>query len=90
MKLVVSPLRGGDRAESIVEEIPEVAAAHCYPVSRVGSPANEPAIAHAQLATHDGMAVEPLQSRGGEVVAHELQGIPSWIGRFVAGTIGVF
>ncbi|MDP1752610.1 MAG: methionine adenosyltransferase [Reyranella sp.] len=77
-------------AETIVAEMPEVAEAHCYLVSRIGSPVTEPAIAHVRLATHDGMPLEPLQRRAGEIVGSELLGIPSWIDRFVAGTIDVF
>lgn len=77
-------------AETIVAEMPMVAAAHCYLVSRIGSPVTEPAIAHVRLATHDGMPVELLQGRAGEIVDRELQGIPSWIDRFVAGTVDLF
>lgn len=77
-------------AETVVATVPEVAAARCYLVSRIGSPVTEPAIAHLRLATHDGSPALLLKARVGEIADHALQGIPAWVDRFVAGTVDVF
>lgn len=77
-------------AETLAAEIPEVAAAQCYLVSRIGSPVIDPAIAHVRLATRDGSPPARLRDRTGEIVTRELQAIPLWIDRFVAGTIDLF
>ncbi|MBX9945778.1 MAG: methionine adenosyltransferase [Reyranella sp.] len=77
-------------AETMVMTVPEVAAARCYLVSRIGSPVTEPALAHLRLATHDGSPALGLKTKIGEIAERELQGIPAWIDRFVAGTVDIF
>jgi S-adenosylmethionine synthetase len=77
-------------AERLVAELPEVAAAECYLLSRIGSPVNEPALAHLRLRTADGSPAEALAARAGEVLAAELERLPVLLEAFVAGDVPVF
>jgi S-adenosylmethionine synthetase len=77
-------------AERLVAELPEVAAAECHLLSRIGSPVNEPALAHLRLRTRDGSPVAALAARAGEVLAAELERLPTLLEAFVAGEVPVF
>lgn len=41
-------------AEAVILEIPEIRAAECYLVSRIGQPVKEPQLAHVRVTTHAG------------------------------------
>jgi len=77
-------------AESIVSDLPEVAAAQCYLASAIGSPVSEPAIVHVRLTTRDGSPAGRLKPRIDQVVGHELLQTTQLVDRFLAGTIDLF
>lgn len=77
-------------AETLVATVPEVVAAQCLLVSRIGAPVTDPAVVHLKLATRDGMPLGPIERRVAELTADRLSRIPEMIGDFVAGAIGVF
>ncbi len=77
-------------SEALVTTIPEVAAANCLLVSRIGAPVISPALANVRLATKDGVPVTRLQAVVEEVAVHHLSCIPHLIERFVTGTIEVY
>ena len=77
-------------AETLVTTVPEIAAAQCLMVSRIGSPVTNPAILQVKLATHDGLPVTQFKQRVEEITADRLAGVPKLIDDFMAGTIEVF
>jgi S-adenosylmethionine synthetase len=79
-----------DIAETLVATVPEIAAAQCLMVSRIGTSVTNPAIVQVKLATRDGIPIDNVKRRVKEVTADRLSRIPNLIDDFVAGTIGVF
>lgn len=79
-----------DIAERLIATVPEIAAAQCLMVSRIGSPVSEPAIVQVKLATLDGAPVTRFERQTEEVVNDRLARIPKLIDDFIEGTIGVF
>ena len=77
-------------AETVVAAIPQVSAAQCLIVSRIGSPVSMPALVHLKLATPDGFPLEQLREATAEVVSDHLGRIPELVGELVAGKIAVF
>jgi S-adenosylmethionine synthetase len=77
-------------AETLVTAIPQVSAAQCLIVSRIGSPVSMPALVHLKLATSDGFPLEQLRGRIAEVVSDHLGRIPELVGELVAGEIPLF
>jgi S-adenosylmethionine synthetase len=77
-------------AETLVTAAPEIAAAHCLMVSRIGSPIASPAIVQTKIATRHGLQVDKFKRQIEDVIADRLARIPKLIDDFVAGTIDVF
>jgi S-adenosylmethionine synthetase len=77
-------------AHSIVTNVPDVTAAHCIMVSRIGAPVTSPAIVEVKLATRDGVPVAALRPAVEEIAAASLDRIPMLIDEFIAGAIEVF
>ena len=77
-------------AQALVEAVPEIAAAQCLLVSRIGAPVTSPALVQVKLAAHDSMPIQNFRRQIEELVAEELARIPKLIDDFVAGTISVF
>jgi S-adenosylmethionine synthetase len=77
-------------AEALVSEVPEIAAAHCLMVSRIGTPVTQPVLVEVKLATREGLPVVQLKPRVEEIVTFHLSSVPQLIEEFVAGTIEVF
>lgn len=77
-------------AQALVEALPEIAAAQCLLVSRIGAPVTVPALVQVKLAAHEGVEIPNFRRRIEDLVAEELAGIPKLIDDFVAGTIPVF
>ncbi|OAF07751.1 S-adenosylmethionine synthase [Bradyrhizobium centrolobii] len=77
-------------AETVVTAIPQVFAAQCLIVSRIGAPVSTPALVHLKLATPDGFALERLREATAEVASDHLGRIPELVGELVAGKIAVF
>lgn len=79
-----------DLTEALTREIPQIAAAHCVMVSRIGAPVTSPAFLHLKLATRDGIPAIQLRPRVEEITVEYLSRVPKLIDEFVAGTIEVF
>jgi S-adenosylmethionine synthetase len=77
-------------AETAVTTIPQVSAAQCLIVSRIGAPVSMPALVHLKMATRDGSPLEALRERTAEIVSDHLGRIPELVGELVAGEIHVF
>ncbi|MFZ5834997.1 MAG: methionine adenosyltransferase [Pseudomonadota bacterium] len=77
-------------AETLVATVPQVSAAHCLMVSRIGAPVTRPAIVEVRLTTRDQYPVAQLRQRVEEITADALNGIPGLIDDFMAGNIEVF
>lgn len=79
-----------DIAESLVAAVPEISAAQCLMVSRIGAPVTLPAVVQIKLATRDGIPVNKVRLRVEDVTTDRLSRIPKLIDNFVSGTIDVF
>jgi len=79
-----------DIAESLVATIPEIEAAQCLMVSRMGTPVSEPAAVQIKLATRDRYPATALKPHVEEQVAEHLRAIPQLTDRLVAGATMVF
>jgi S-adenosylmethionine synthetase len=77
-------------AQALVEAVPEIIAAQCLLVSRIGAPVTSPALLQVKLATNDAIEVQNFRRQVEEVAAVQLARIPKLIDDFVAGTIPVF
>ncbi len=75
---------------ALVEEIPQIAAAHCLLVSRIGAPVTSPALVQVKLQTRDDLPADRLRPRVEQITAALLSGIPRLIDEFVAGAIEIF
>jgi S-adenosylmethionine synthetase len=76
-------------AEALIR-IPDVAAAQCVMVSRIGAPVTRPALVQVKLATRDAVPAGQLRPAAEEVVVDQLSRAPKLIDDFVAGTVAVF
>ena len=77
-------------AQTLVTVVPQVSAAQCLMVSRIGVPVSMPALVHIKLATHDGFPLEQLREPTVEIVSDHLGRIPELVGQLLAGEIHVF
>lgn len=79
-----------DIAETLVAAVPEIIAAHCLMVSRIGSPVTNPAIVHVKIATRERRAPDEMKTQVENIAADRLARIPALVDQFIAGAIGVF
>jgi len=77
-------------AETLIADLPEIAAAQCFMVSQIGSPLTNPALLQVKLATRDGVPAAQFARRVDEIATDRLAHIPELIEGFVAGSIDVF
>jgi S-adenosylmethionine synthetase len=70
--------------------VPEIAAAQCLMVSRIGQPVAEPAIVQIAIATRDGFPLAELKRQIDEIAADQLHCIAGLVDDFVDGKIDVF
>ena len=77
-------------AETLVAEVPEIIAAQCFMVSRIGTPVTSPALLQVKLATRDGVPATQFQHRAEEIAVDCLSHIPKLIDNFIAGTVEIF
>ncbi|MDF2119248.1 methionine adenosyltransferase, partial [Roseiarcaceae bacterium H3SJ34-1] len=77
-------------AESLVATVPEIAAAQCLMVSRIGAPVIRPALVQIKLAMRDGIPVDKVTRCVEDIIAERLSRVPKLIDDFVTGTIAVF
>src|SRR6516165_4464867 len=67
-------------AETLVTAIPQVSAAQCLIVNRIGAPVTMPDLVHLKLATPDHFPLEQLRERTAEIVSDHLGRIPELVG----------
>jgi S-adenosylmethionine synthetase len=77
-------------AATLVEAVPEIAAAQCFIVSQIGAPVAQPAVLQIKIATHDGMDMAQLRPRVEEVAVQQLGTISALVDDFVEGRVGLF
>ncbi len=77
-------------ASAVVAELPEITAAQCYLVSRIGHPVDDPQIAHLRVSTRDDVPLAVLRPHIARLVADELAGLGTIWGRILAGEISLF
>lgn len=76
-------------ASEIVEAVPDVAAADCLIVSRIGRPVNEPELVRVRVETRDGIPISDVRRRVDEIAGSCLDRIPRTVEEFVEGEIVV-
>lgn len=74
----------------LVERIPEIAAAQCLLVSRIGEPITEPAALNLKIATHDGFLDGGSRRLIEDMAVDQLRNGSSIIEEFVEGRIELF
>ena len=77
-------------AETLAAKVPEIAAAHCLMVSRIGAPVTNPALVQVKLAVRDGLPAIQMKPLVRGIVTHQLSRIPQLIDDFITGAIEVF
>lgn len=77
-------------AGALIEAEPEISAAQCFLVSRIGAPITEPALIHIKLATAGGALATRSERRVEEIARAQLDRWPELIDDFVAGAIEVY
>jgi S-adenosylmethionine synthetase len=75
---------------ALVATIPEIQAAQCLMVSRIGAPVTNPALVQIKLGTDGGGSVAQFQQRAAEIADDQLARLPKLIDDFVAGTVEIF
>jgi S-adenosylmethionine synthetase len=77
-------------SQALVAAVPEIAAAQCLLVSRIGQPVAEPAIVQIAIATQDGFPLAELKRQIDEIAADQMHCIAGLVDDFVDGKIDVF
>ncbi len=78
-----------DIAETLVDELSEVARSECYLLSQIGAPVTEPAVVDIRLRTQDGQPASAI-SEGVEGIARDkIARIPDMIQDFIDGRINI-
>ncbi len=80
-------LAAGLIAQELVEEIPALAEAHCWLVSRIGSPITEPEIVHLRLRDAEGRPTGAHSAAAVEIVRARLERLPDLAGDLLDGRI---
>lgn len=79
-----------DIAEMLTADVPEIAAAQCLLVSRIGQPLINPAVVELKIATRDRVPPFELKGRADEIATRCLSRLPMLVDDFVAGAIEIF
>lgn len=77
-------------AEAIVSSLPDVEQAHCYLVSEIGRPIDDPAVAHLRLAFRNGTPLGNQQAHAAEILREEIRALPRLTERFALGDVELF
>ncbi len=77
-------------AETLVATLPQIEAAECLMVSRIGAPVATPAVLDVRLLTRDALPLDPLKPAIEAIAAERLASMPRLIDEFLMGTITVF
>jgi S-adenosylmethionine synthetase len=74
----------------LIETMPEISAAQCLLVSRIGAPVTSPAVLELKVATRDRVPLGQVQGRITELAAEQLGSIPDLIDEFIDGAVLLF
>jgi S-adenosylmethionine synthetase len=77
-------------ASALVERIPEVAEAHCYLLSRIGTPIHEPAFVDVRIRTHDHLPSSTVHKRVEEIVRQSLASLGTLAEEILKGGVRMF
>jgi S-adenosylmethionine synthetase len=77
-------------AADLVAVLPDVSAAECTLVSRIGSPIDEPQLVNVRLRIDDGRPAAAYSTAVAEVVRGRLAGLPALSARLITGEIAVY
>jgi S-adenosylmethionine synthetase len=76
--------------EALIAAAPEIAAAECRLVSRIGAPITEPALIELRLTARDGAPLATSAAQARAIAAEQLRQAPVLADAFVDGRIAVF
>jgi S-adenosylmethionine synthetase len=76
-------------AQDLVSRLPDISAAECMLVSRIGAPIGEPQTVSLRLRSSDRPAVEHAEAAR-EIIEIHLRGLPALSQRLVAGELGIY
>jgi S-adenosylmethionine synthetase len=77
-------------AQRVIEALPDIEAAECRLVSRIGRPISEPQIAELRLSRHDGGPIEgALAGHAREIMAAGLHALPTLAERFARSELPI-
>lgn len=77
-------------AEAVVMAVPEVAAAHCLLLSRIGDPVTQPAMTHVKVAMRNGVPLNDVRQRVASITGDYLGRIARLREDFTAGSVAIF
>ena len=77
-------------ADEVVSELPQVTAAQCLLVSRIGAPVSEPAATYVKLKTKDEFPAAQLAPNVEQITSGQLARTSLLIDQFVEGALDVF
>jgi S-adenosylmethionine synthetase len=77
-------------AATVVDRVPEVAQAHCFLLSRIGRPVNDPVVADVGIRTRDGAPVEAVRRRVLEIVQEGVGAMSALADEILAGRVRLF
>jgi S-adenosylmethionine synthetase len=75
--------------QRLVEEIPDIVTAHCYMVSEIGRPIDQPQIVDVRIETARGRTLHGLRPMVQNVVRRELEAMRDLADRLLAGAIAI-
>lgn len=79
-----------DAAETIVALVPQIAAAECLLVSRIGEPITRPAVVQVKVATRHGEPIAEVRQPVEDIISNCLDRTPALVDGFLTGTIATF
>jgi S-adenosylmethionine synthetase len=77
-------------AENLVKEIDSIEEAHCYLVSRIGSPVNQPQVVDLRLAMADDTPMDTVRQRVEEIVQYNLNSSAQIQQDLISGAITIY
>lgn len=83
-------LAARDIAEAIIRDVPEIAAAECYLVSRIGQPVAEPEFAHLRIAPRGGGSAADFSSRIEPILRQQLSSLDTLWRRLLDQSCSIF
>lgn len=77
-------------AESLVSNVPDIVAAECLLMSRIGRPVSQPALIQVKIGPREGASFERFRSSVADIASDHLTRAGDLVEKFVAGDIALF